>query len=169
MYYFTNSIKIKSNSSIIILSLIISSFIIFTKGLPLYSTLNIDENKIYKNINDDNFKILNNNNNYKVNATIIQQLTKYNITTKYITGEVIFTYNNIYDNYNYCKIIINISKQIKDSIIHNYIYNSYYLGKEIKLFCNNKECIEKQYNQKYEVYEIFTCHILNKNKINDEL
>ena len=167
MYYFTNFIKIKSNSSIIILSLIISSFIIFTKGLPLYSTLNIDENKIYKNINDDNFKIL--NNNYTVNATIIQQLTKYNITTKYINTETIFTYNNIFDNHYYCKIIIDIPKQIKDSMVYNYIYTNYYLGKEIHLFCNNKKCIEKQYNQKYEVYEIFTCHILNKNKINDEL
>jgi hypothetical protein len=139
----------------------------FTQGLPLYSILNIAESKNYKNIKGDNFVIL--NNNYTVNATIIKHATKYNIKSNYITTEAIFTYNNIFDNHYYCKIIIDIPKQIKDSIVHNYIYNNYYLGKEIKLFCNNKECIEKQYNQKYEVYEIFTCHILNKNNVNDEL
>ena len=153
-------------ATFITLSLITASFIIFTQALPLFSIFNFAESENYKNIKGDNFIIL--NNNYTVNATVVKQSIKYNIKSNYITGEVIFAYNNIFDNHYYCIILIDIPEQIKESIVRNYMYYNYNLGKELKLFCNHEECVEKQYNQKYDSYEIFTCHILNKYKINDE-
>ena len=156
-------------ASFITLSLITVSFIIVIQALPLFSIFNNVESENYnnyKNIKGDNFIIL--NNNYTVNATVVKQSIKYNIKSNYITGEIIFVYNNIFDNHYYCRISIDMPEQIKDNIIRNYIYYNYNLGKEINLFCNNEECVEKKYNHKYDLYKIFTCHILNKYKINDE-
>ena len=163
----------------ILISLIISLNIV-VNGFPLFnifSSSNNNDNSIinnykitsinekYQYIKENNFIVL--NDNYTVNATVVKHSTLYDLKTTYLIGEITFHYNNYFHKHYHCKIIIDIPEQKSDHLIILYINRYYNLGKEIELFCNEEECIQKIYIYDI-VYDIMTCNILNQKEIKDE-
>ena len=173
---------------------LLASGIIFilTNGFPILNMFNdIDDNYNYRknhnynhnynnknnhNLRGDNFIIVNNNNYYSINATVIKQSMMYNTNTHFYTGSVILKYNNDNDSYHYCKIDIDIPEQKRNNIIYEFIYKYYNLSKNnIQIYCNNNECIQKLYtyddtniNDNGKYTEII-CNILSSKQLNDEL
>ena len=163
---------------------LLASGIIFilTNGVPILNMFNdMDDNYSYKNTNNhnlrgDNFIIVNNNNYYNLNATVVKHSMMYNTQTHYFTGAVILKYKNNIDKHQYCKIDIDIPEQKRNDIIYSFMYKYYNLSNNnIQIYCNNNECIHKIYtydelntinNGKYE--EII-CTILSNKQLNDEL
>ena len=109
-------------------------------------------------------------NNYTLNATIVKMSYILNTETLEYTGEVIMKYDNMFDNHNYCKIIV-IHPEVhitEEYIITNYMNYNYKLGNNnTNIYCNKEQCV---YRVSYpdEKYEPFYCNILKNGIMIDE-
>jgi len=133
------------------------------------TSIKVENNKYNAKYNDyiKHFPKL--NNNYTLNATIIKISYILNKKSLDYTGEVIMTYNNTFDNHNYCKLNIeHPDVHIKEEyIITNYINYNYKLGyNSTTLYCNNEQCVYHLYYHGSEYYEPFYCHILQNEIMN---
>ena len=124
---------------------LLASGIIFilTNGVPILNMFNdMDDNYSYKNTNNhnlrgDNFIIVNNNNYYNLNATVVKHSMMYNTQTHYFTGAVILKYKNNIDKHQYCKIDIDIPEQKRNDIIYSFMYKYYNLSNKINRLLPN--------------------------------
>jgi len=166
--------------------LCLSIIFILTNGVPILNMFSdMDDDYSYRknhnhkhihndNLKGDNFIIVNNNNYYNINATVVKHSIMYNTDTYYFTGSVILKYINDINTHHYCIIDIDIPEQKRNDIIYAFIYKYYNLSKNnVQLYCNKNECIQKLYtyddtfdNGKYT--EII-CNILSIKQLNDEL
>ena len=128
------------------------------------TNININS-KIYKDIH---INIIQLKNNYTLNSTIIQTRINFNPNTYLFNGIIIVKFNSTFNNYDYCKINIDIPNQYNDKVISNFIYINYDISTNINIICNKEQCIHHIYNNKSSYYDVIKCFTIDIKKVNDE-
>jgi len=148
-----------------------------TNGFPILIPKNINIHTMdikHSDSNDsDNYehnhvKIVQLENNYTLNSTIIQTRINFNPITYLFTGNIIVKFNTTFNNYDYCKINIDIPNQYNDNVIRNFIYINFDISTNINIICNKEHCVHHIYYNKSSNYEEFKCLNLNTKQLNDE-
>ena len=155
-----------------IVSITIAIFLYFNYILVsnLIESIKIENEKNNEKMNEyiKNFPEL--SNNYTLNTTIVKMSYILNTETLEYTGEVVMKYDNMFDNHNYCKIIV-IHPEVhitEEYIITNYMNYNYKLGNNnTNIYCNKEQCVYRLYYYD-EKYEPFYCNILKNGIMIDE-